>query len=529
VKKPTPIKRVALILLLIILLPALFFSGYQISTISESEELMSEVYRRQLDAILFSLNQYALDVANSWMSSLTILLNEQEQSPVTVLRTGVQTFSDRIPSINAVFRTDSTLRAVELLASARREATNNTASEDILAVLHANREKVARLVEFRREQYRKLEPFSLDTPSSGPDRIALTFSVGSESRSAIAGLVIDERTFIRDIILRKIQEAAGTEFTLGVVRNGERIPVVSSSMTSGEELRQRRAMWLLPGYSLGIRLRGETIEDLVHVRTSRNLLLIVLLDIVLFAGVLFVYRSIRKEMELARIKSDFVSNVSHELRTPLALIRMYAETLEMGRLSNEEKRKEYYGTIVRESERLTRLVNNILNFSSMEAGKKQYHFMLVQLNDVVSGVMETYSVHLKSKGFSPLVELDARLPTVPADSEAVSEALINIIDNAIKYSDREQYLSVRSGMEGRMVFLEVQDHGIGIPASQQQKVFDMFYRVSTGHVHDRKGTGIGLALVKHIMTAHRGEVTVRSAPGKGSTFRLLFPVTEREK
>ena len=486
---------------------------------------MSEVYRRQLDAVLFSLNQHALDVANSWVSSLSMLLNEKEHSPTEDVRTDLQAFRDRIPCIVAVFQTDSSLRTVDLLVPAGPNAPDSVTQIDILSVLRLSREKVARLAEFRREQYRKIEPFPLVTGQNSTDHIALVFYRGSEL-AGIVGLVINDRLFIQGVLLRKLQETAGSEFVLAVIRQGARDPVIATSETPAVDLRQQKAIWLLPGYSLGIRLQGATIEELVSKRASRNMILIFLLDAVLLGGVFVVYRSIRREMELASIKSNFVSNVSHELRTPLALIRMYAETLEMGRLSTEGKKLEYYGTIVRETERLTRLVNNILNFSSMEAGKKQYRFTPVRLNDVVSGVLQTYSVHLKAKGFSPVIELGKAVPVVNADGEAVAEALINILDNAIKYSDREKYLRVRSGVDGGTAYIEVEDHGIGIPAGQQKDIFEMFYRVSTGHGHEHRGTGIGLALVKHIMEAHGGSVVVKSSPGTGSTFRLHFPATE---
>jgi two-component system phosphate regulon sensor histidine kinase PhoR len=247
------------------------------------------------------------------------------------------------------------------------------------------------------------------------------------------------------------------------------------------------------------------------------------MDFVLASGAWIVYRNMRREMELVRLKSDFVSNVSHELRTPLSLIRMFAETLEMGRLTSEDKKREYYTTILQETERLTRLVNNILNFSRMDAGKKEYHFEQTNVNEVLSMVLDTYELRLQSEGFTPVVELASGLPPISADKEAVSEAIINILDNAVKYSEAEKFFHIRSGRSEHGIFIEVEDHGIGIAPSQHEKIFETFYRVSGGLVHNTKGSGLGLALVKHIMDAHGGEVKVISSPGKGSTFRLEFP------
>jgi len=226
------------------------------------------------------------------------------------------------------------------------------------------------------------------------------------------------------------------------------------------------------------------------------------------------------------LKSDFVSNVSHELRTPLALIRMFAETLEMKRVKTEKKKIEYYRTILLETERLTRLVNNILNFSRMEADRRQYHFRLIELNAVVKNVLDIYEYQLRTMGFSTVVQLKSTLPLINGDDEALAEALHNIVDNAIKYSNEEKSLKVETGTRGAEVFVEVQDRGIGIPAQYHGKIFEKFFRVSGGLVHTAKGSGLGLALVRHIVQAHGGTIEVESSPGKGSTFRIILPVVE---
>jgi len=252
-------------------------------------------------------------------------------------------------------------------------------------------------------------------------------------------------------------------------------------------------------------------------------MLIALLDILLIGAVWLVYRTFKKEMELVRLRGDFVSNVSHELRTPLSLIRMFTETLSMKRVPTEEKKQEYYTTILQETERLTRLINNILNFSRMEAGKKQYNFEQTDLNDVVRSVMKTFQSHLEHEGFEMTVELTETMPSVLADSETIAEALINILDNAVKYSRTEKFVRIGTGVSGNMVYLEVQDHGIGIDPQHQTKIFETFYRVSTGLTNNIKGSGLGLSLVKHIMDAHGGTIELTSALGQGCTIRLLFP------
>ncbi len=164
-------------------------------------------------------------------------------------------------------------------------------------------------------------------------------------------------------------------------------------------------MWLIPHYKIGIVLTGETIQDLIRNRATNNMILIAILLLVLIAAVIFVYRAVKKELELAQLKADFVSNVSHELRTPLALISMFAETLELDRVKNDEKKKEYYSIISQEANRLGRIVNSILNFAKMEAGKRKFNFESINLNDVVENIYQTYSYSsYRNKGFKIFVK-----------------------------------------------------------------------------------------------------------------------------
>ncbi len=517
------LRKIALILLLLVALPAVFYSVYEANSLSRSEALMATVYRQQLDVVLFSINQYTLDVASNWSSTMTILINEHHRLASPDREKSLRDYLAKNTSIEAGFLCDSLLSWVTIFSSGRNDSAVGISADNILSSLRSNRDKIDRLEQYRRFAYRKLEPVSIVMNDSLRSRVALVFAL-SEEGTMLAGIIVDKRAFIQELLAPKILEAAGIDFVLAVFRTGDSEPVYASSPVSPEELKQSKGLWLFPDYQIGIRLRGATIDDLVRSRFYRNLGLIVLLDLILLAGVWFVYTSMRKGMDLVRMKTDFVSNVSHELRTPLALIRMYAETLQLGRLKSEEKKQEYYSTIVRESERLTRLVNNILSFSRMEAGKKHYQLNPVDLNAVVTNVLGTYGTHIASEGFTPVIELTPALPAIAADVEAVSEALINIIDNAVKYSDHERYLRIHTGTFDDRAFVDIEDHGIGIAPEHQKKIFDTFYRVSGGLVSAAKGSGLGLTLVKQIMIGHKGEVNVTSTPGKGSTFRLQFPL-----
>jgi signal transduction histidine kinase len=252
------------------------------------------------------------------------------------------------------------------------------------------------------------------------------------------------------------------------------------------------------------------------------------LSLLLAGGLGLTYRNVSKEIALARLKSDFVSNVSHELRTPLALIRLYAETLEMGRLKSSEKYQEYYQIIRKESERLTSLINNILDFSRIEAGRKEYDFRQTDLRELVSNTIESYRYQIEQHGFTLEERIDP-VPPLRVDREAMARSLVNLVNNALKYSQDRKYIGVNLYRENGSVKLEVIDHGIGIPDQEQSKIFEKFYRVGDPLVHNTKGSGLGLSLVRHIVEAHGGDVHVDSAPGRGSKFTIALPLETGEK
>jgi len=281
---------------------------------------------------------------------------------------------------------------------------------------------------------------------------------------------------------------------------------------------------VFPGLVLGIKLRGTTIASISNRLLRTNLLVLGSLSLLMGAGLFLTYRNVARELALAKLKSDFVSNVSHELRTPLALIRLYAETLELGRISTTGKQQEYYEIIRKESERLTSLINNILDFSRIESGKKEYSFRETNVADLVRTTLESYRFEIEQNGFQFDQKIDSDVPPLWVDREAIARSLLNLVNNAVKYSSNEKYLGVRLYRHNSGVNLEVVDHGIGIPAKEHLKIFEKFYRVGDPLVHNTKGSGLGLSLVRHIVLAHGGEVAVESAPGKGSKFIITLPL-----
>lgn len=279
------------------------------------------------------------------------------------------------------------------------------------------------------------------------------------------------------------------------------------------------------GLALGIKFQGTTVAALSHSWVRRSFLILGVLTLLMIGGLVLTYRSVSKEIALARLKSDFVSNVSHELRTPLALIRLYAETLELARITTQEKKEEYYRIIRKESERLTALINNILDFSRIEAGRKEYDFRETDIADLVRNTLDSYRYQIEQQGFALEQSIDANVPPVRVDREAIARALVNLINNALKYSASEKFLGINLYRESGLVKLEVVDRGIGITRRDQSKIFEKFYRTGDPLVHNTKGSGLGLSLVRHITQAHGGDVQVESMPGKGSKFTLLLPIT----
>jgi signal transduction histidine kinase len=185
--------------------------------------------------------------------------------------------------------------------------------------------------------------------------------------------------------------------------------------------------------------------------------------------------------------------------------------------------------INKESQRLTQLINNILDFSRIEAGRKEYRFAPTSVARIVSDVLEAYRFQIEQQGFELSVDVEPGLPEVEADSEALGQALLNLVNNAIKYSRETKSIALSVRRAGERVAISVADKGIGVPKAEQRKIFEKFYRGEASLVHETKGSGLGLSLVEHIMEAHGGTVEIESAPGKGSTFTLVLPQTQKRK
>jgi signal transduction histidine kinase len=282
----------------------------------------------------------------------------------------------------------------------------------------------------------------------------------------------------------------------------------------------------LPFYQVGINHRDNRFDSWVRSVARINLAIIVTMFLVIVAAAAVSLRFVFHEMELAELKSTLVSNVSHELKTPLALIRLFSETLELGRTGDPAKEKEFLRVIHKESERLSHLIDNVLDMNRIEQGQKTYRMEPTDLSGVVRGTLDAYRFQLQQEGFRLETAITEDLPPIVADGDAMTQALLNLMENAIKYSAGTKVLRVELERRDGEAVISVEDRGIGIPAREQERIFDMFYRVEKGLVHSVKGSGLGLSLVKHIVDAHRGRITVASRPGEGSRFSIHLPLAD---
>ncbi|HEY3041539.1 MAG TPA: HAMP domain-containing sensor histidine kinase [Pyrinomonadaceae bacterium] len=360
----------------------------------------------------------------------------------------------------------------------------------------------------------------------------------SKDRVVLAGASFDpnylKRTFfpemLDELITQKLSEDKGEPLAMMVYPSEqegghEAKPLATSSgWSKGKPEITRKLDDVFRGLALGIKFQGTTADAIGRRWVLQSFLILGALSLLMIGGLILTYRSVSKEMALAHLKADFVSNVSHELRTPLALIRLYAETLELGRITTQEKKDEYYRIIRKESERLTALINNILDFSRIEAGRKEYDFRETDIAELVRNTLDAYRYQIEQQGFAFEQSIDASIPRVRVDREAIARALVNLVNNALKYSANEKFLGVKLYQANDLLKLEVVDRGIGITRREQSKIFEKFYRTGDPLVHNTKGSGLGLSLVRHITQAHGGEVQVESTPGKGSKFTLSLPL-----
>jgi len=267
--------------------------------------------------------------------------------------------------------------------------------------------------------------------------------------------------------------------------------------------------------------------EVMDLRKSFYFWTILTILVLLTFGAVLVIRTVSHEMEVLRLKSDFVSSVSHEFKTPITSIKALIERLQQGKVKSSHKKKEYYSVISQDADKLGSLVRNILDYSKVDAGRKQYFFQQTDMAQLVKEEIGNFKRDKIYAGIKIETQISQDIPGLDIDREAFSLALNNLLENAVKFSPERKEIFVEVKRDAENVMVDVKDKGMGIPSGEMDKIFDKFYQGKNAAQQSIRGTGLGLALVKYTMEAHGGKVLVESKVGQGSTFSLVFPVRNK--
>jgi len=302
----------------------------------------------------------------------------------------------------------------------------------------------------------------------------------------------------------------------------EIVPVPPEQELSGDGLIVVTAGPILPGWRLALKEPG-LFDAATSARVSSYFWIGFLAVVAMCVLAAIVLNLVRRQMTLARLKNDLVANVTHELKTPLSSMRLLVDTLLNSEQLNERTAREYLQLIASENSRLSRLIDNFLTFSRMERNKHVFEFSEVSVARVVDGAVAAVGERFNTPGCRFEVKVAEGLPPIVADGDALVTALLNLLDNAYKYSGDEKHIQLGARARSGSVCLEVQDNGIGLSPREAKKVFKRFYQVDQSLSRETGGCGLGLSLVQYIVAAHKGDVRVESEPGKGSTFTIVLP------
>ena len=373
-------------------------------------------------------------------------------------------------------------------------------------------------------------------------------------RVASPVLHVDERDRKNRIILRPVVDASWHVVGVTGVILDEKLAMASMTTLGTQVLKERKPSkpmvvrigdkfprsignrdfitqplsFVFTDWRAGVRDYCASPEEMAATNFRNNLMWTGGAFVILLGSVGLSFGAVARQMRLSQMKSDFVSNVSHELRTPLSSIRVFGEYMRLGRVEKPEKVRQYGEYIEAESRRLTQLINNILDFSKIESAEKKYRFCETDVVELVEQTVEAFEVPQRDKGVSVSFAAEPA-PTLRLDKDAIAQVLMNLLDNAVKYSDGRKDIDVRVTSTPAEVRIAVEDHGIGIPVAEQKKIYEKFYRVGSTLVHDVKGSGLGLSIVQHVVQAHGGRVELASVPGEGSTFTIVLPVAQPEE
>jgi len=247
------------------------------------------------------------------------------------------------------------------------------------------------------------------------------------------------------------------------------------------------------------------------------------------AGSIATLAVLYREARVAKLQTDFVNKVSHDLRTPLTSIRMFVETLQMGRIQDPERQKEALSIVAEETERLSGLINRLLDWARMESGRRSFNLVRQPVEPIVEAAIQAVGAQTLHQQLELVRDIPLGLPQVLADREALTEAVLDLLANAVKYTGPEKRIEVKAWARGPTVYVSVTDNGPGIPQREQKRIFEKFYRSTDALERSIEGTGLGLAMAKHVVTRHGGNIEVASEVGQGATFTIALPAAPAEE
>ena len=351
------------------------------------------------------------------------------------------------------------------------------------------------------------------------------------SQDPVWGLILDGDRLLEDILRPALRDHFPPGETVWTVKGKDNRALLSSEgPVEGPPTLRALFASNLPDWTIEFhQAPPRFIRTFLVSRRGLYFFIFLLIAGILVFGLVLTLRSVSHELELARMKSDFVSTVSHEFKSPLTSIRQLAEMLQSGRVPSDERRRKYYDILLEQSERLSLLTDNILGLAKIEEGKTEFVFEPTDLAALLRDVLSPIQERVRHDGFSIELETEGPLPLVAADRTTLAQALTNLVDNAVKYSGDARRITVGARVEGSDIAIAVKDSGIGIKKEDVPRLFERFFRAGDALTRSVKGSGLGLTLVKRIVEAHRGTIDAESEPGKGSVFTIRLPLPPGEE
>lgn len=472
-----------------------------------------------------SVVEATLSLANEKVDRLDRMIIEQDNvlaseiditEPEQLARRWLPTAARETPTVRAVLVIDRSTPENQVVAFASR-ALGAEGTDD---------EAFRRLLLLRMLKEMDLQPPQqlrhLHRPYNGQSYLISYWQSQAAGHTYLVVAWHDVPRLVHDVFPRLFADPRGASRVNVVDEEGRK--VFGAALRQGEFTVGRPFPTTLYGWRLQVALAStDELGQQVERRQSLELLLVTTACVVILVGVSFVLFAVEKERRLSEQKSEFIANVSHELKTPLASIRMFAELLLTGRVTTEEKRQQYLQIMHQESERLTALIENVMDFARVERGKATLTFAEGDVSEVAQRAVEVYRLRAEREGVELSVTIAPSIPLAHIDARALELAVLNLLDNSLKYAHEGKQIEVKVLASNGEVEIQVTDHGPGIPLEDQRRIFDRFIRGRSATNSRVRGTGIGLALVKHIAEAHGGYVRVESKEGQGATFFLGVP------